>query len=142
MKQAQENDKVKVHYKGTLPSGEIFDSSEGRPPFEFTIGANEVIPGFENAVKGMSIGETKTVTIPSDEAYGPVRPELIVEIDRGQLADDIEPQVGMTLQTTSPDGEQLIFRIADIQEEKIILDMNHPLAGENLTFEITLESIE
>ncbi len=128
---------VKVHYKGTLDDGSVFDSSEGRDPIEFQMGSESLIPGFEAAVAEMEIDETRSVTIPSAEAYGDVNEDMVGEIPRSNLPDDIEPEVGMVLSMQSPDGEMPV-RVVAVDEENLTLDANHPLAGQNLTFELTL----
>ena len=129
---------VKVHYKGTLNDGTVFDSSEGRGPIEFEIGAGTVIPGFETTVAEMAVDETKSVTIPCAEAYGDVNENMVGQIPRDHLPDDIEPEVGMVLSMQSPDGEEMPVRVIELDEEHLTLDANHPLAGQDLTFELTL----
>ncbi|MBU2500481.1 peptidylprolyl isomerase [bacterium] len=131
---------VKVHYKGTLEDGTVFDSSEGRDPIEFTVGEGSVIPGFEQAVTAMQVDETRTVTIACADAYGEARDEMIGQIPRATLPEDIEPEVGMMLQMNSPEGS-IPVRIIELDEEMLTLDANHPLAGQNLTFELTLVAI-
>jgi len=128
---------VKVHYKGTLDDGSVFDSSEGRDPIEFEMGSGALIPGFEATVAEMEIDETRTVTIPSAKAYGDVNEDMVGEIPRLNLPEDIEPEVGMVLSMQSPDGEMPV-RVVALDEENLTLDANHPLAGQNLTFELTL----
>ncbi len=131
---------VKVHYKGTLADGTVFDSSEGREPIEFVIGEGSVIPGFENAVTAMDVEETRTITIPCAEAYGETREEMIGQIPRTNLPDDMEPEVGMMLQMNSPEGS-IPVRIVELEGEMVTLDANHPLAGHDLTFELTLVAV-
>ena len=131
---------VKVHYKGTLNDGTVFDSSEGRDPIEFEMGAGNVIPGFESAVGDMEIEETKSVNIPSAEAYGDVNEDMVGLVPRSSLPDDIEPEVGMVLSMQSPDGEMPV-RIIEMDEENLTLDANHPLAGQDLTFDLTLIAV-
>lgn len=131
---------VKVHYKGTLGDGTVFDSSEGRDPLEFEIGDAGVIPGFEAAVAAMEVDETKSVTIPCAEAYGEVSDDMVGEIPRSNLPDEITPEVGMVLSMQSPDGEMPV-RIIAMSDENLTLDANHPLAGQDLTFELTLVSV-
>ncbi len=138
---AKTNDKVKVHYKGTLSNGEVFDSSEGREPLEFTLGAGQVIPGFDSGVEGMALNEEKTINIPAAEAYGDVRPELIQEVPTAQLPAEIKPEVGLQLMSNTPDGQQIPLVITEVKEASIMVDANHPLAGKDLTFEITLVGI-
>ena len=132
---------VKVHYKGTLDDGSVFDSSEGRDPIEFEMGSGALIPGFESAVAEMKIDETRSVTIPSAEAYGDVNEDMVGEIPRTNLPEDIEPEVGMVLSMQSPDGEMPV-RVVAVDEENLTLDANHPLAGQNLTFELTLIKVD
>lgn len=132
---------VKVHYKGTLNDGTVFDSSEGRDPIEFEIGTGTVIPGFEAAVADMDIEETRSVTIPAAEAYGDVNEDMVGEIPRTNLPEDIEPEVDMVLTMQSPDGEMPV-RIIKMDEENLTLDANHPLAGQDLTFELTLVGVK
>jgi len=131
---------VKVHYKGTLDDGTVFDSSEGRDPIEFEIGSGNVIPGFEAAVAAMEIEETKSVSIPCEEAYGETNEEMVGQIPRSNLPEEIEPEVGMVLTMQSPEGDMPV-RIVEMDDETLTLDANHPLAGENLTFELTLVEI-
>jgi peptidylprolyl isomerase len=131
---------VKVHYKGTLNDGTIFDSSEGRDAIEFEVGAGMVIPGFDAAIADMEVAETKTVNIPCAEAYGEKRDEMVGQIPRDTLPEEIEPEVGMMLSMQSPEGEMPV-RIIEMNEETLTLDANHPLAGEDLTFELTLVEI-
>ncbi len=131
---------VKVHYKGTLEDGSVFDSSEDRDPIEFEIGSGMLLPGFENTVAEMEVDETRTVNIPSKEAYGDVNDEMVGEIPRSNLPDDIEPEVGMVLSMQSPDGDMPV-RVVAVDEENLTLDANHPLAGKDLTFELTLVEI-
>ncbi|GJM30142.1 MAG: peptidyl-prolyl cis-trans isomerase [Cyclobacteriaceae bacterium] len=138
---AKVNDKVKVHYKGTLNNGEVFDSSEGRDPLEFTLGAGQIIPGFENAIIGMQAEESKTINIPAAEAYGEPKEELRQEVQKEQLPPEIKPEVGLQLMSKAPDGQEIPLVVTEIKEDSIIVDSNHPLAGKDLTFEVTLISI-
>ena len=131
---------ARVHYKGTLSDGSVFDSSEGRDPIEFEIGTGSVIPGFENAVASMEVDETRTVTIPCAEAYGERRDEMVGQVDLGALPEEINPEVGMMLTMQTPDGD-LPVRIVAVDEETMTIDANHPLAGEDLTFELTLVEV-
>ncbi|MCB0431411.1 MAG: peptidylprolyl isomerase [Flavobacteriales bacterium] len=141
MKQVQKDDTVKVHYKGTLNDGNVFDSSEGREPLEFTVGAGQVIPGFEQAVIGMQINEQKKIEIPFSEAYGPVRDELRGQVPRTNLPEDMKPEVGMQLQAQQESGEVMVVTVTSVDDESITVDANHPLAGKDLTFEISLVEI-
>lgn len=137
MKKANEGDRVKVHYTGKLSDGTVFDSSEGREPLEFTLGEGHLIRGFENAVAGMSVGEKKTVTIPAGEAYGPRRDDLVVHVERSQVPRDIDLEVGMGLQIKQNGGALQVI-VAELDENGVTLDANHPLSGQDLTFEIEL----
>lgn len=141
---AQDGQKVKVHYTGKLDDGSVFDSSAGREPLEFTLGAHQVVPGFEDAVTGMSVGEKKTVTLEKDDAYGDPHPELIQEIPIEMITQaGIEPKEGMVLGMQHPQmpGQHLPARIVAVSEKMVKLDLNHPLAGKRLTFEIELVSV-
>lgn len=140
MAAAKAGDRVKVHYTGKLPDGSVFDSSETREPLEFTIGEQEVIPGFENAVIGMVPGDSKTESIPVDQAYGPRRDDMVIAIDRKEIPEDVPLQVGQRLRM-SQDGHQIIVTVAEVTEESATLDANHPLAGQDLVFEIQLVEI-
>ena len=141
MAQAKNGDLVKVHYTGTLDDGTVFDSSENRDPLQFAIGEEQVIPDFEQAVVGMNPGESKTTTIPSDKAYGPHRPEMILVIDRSQFPPDLEPKVSERLQIQQKDGRTIVVTITGVSESSVTLDANHPLAGKDLTFDIRLVEI-
>ncbi len=133
--------KVKIHYTGTLGDGNQFDSSAGRDPLEFEMGAGMVIPGFETGVKGMAVGEKKTIHIPAAEAYGEKRDEMVMEFDRAQLPEELEPAVGMGLQMQGPQGQPIPVQITAVAEETITIDANHPLAGKDLNFELELVGI-
>lgn len=141
MTQAKLGDTVKVHYTGKLDDGTVFDSSEGRDPLEFAIGAGNVIPGFEQAVVGMSPGDSKTTTIASNEAYGPYYEERVLVVDRQQMPADLPVDVGAQLQIQQQDGMVIPVVITDVSDGAVTLDANHPLAGEDLTFEIRLMGI-
>jgi peptidylprolyl isomerase len=138
---ARRGDTVNVHYRGTLDDGTVFDSSEGGDPIRFTIGGGEVIPGFENAVEGMSAGEKKTERIAAENAYGERDEELVFDVHRNQLPDDAEVSIGDTLQVGFPDGSSASVQVAALQEQTVTLDANHPLAGKALTFELELVGI-
>ncbi len=141
MTQAREGDTVKVHYTGRLEDGTVFDTSRERAPLEFTIGEGQVIPGFEQAVVGMEPGDTKTTTVPPEQAYGPRREDMTLEVDRSQFPEDLEPRPGQHLQIRQPDGRAIIVTVSDISESTVTLDANHPLAGHPLTFDIQLVDI-
>jgi peptidylprolyl isomerase len=141
MAQAKAGDTVKVRYTGRLESGEVFDSSEGRDALKFTVGGKEIIPGFEQAVEGMNEGESKTVKIACDEAYGQRNEDLMLHVEKKQLPENYEPKVGQNLQIRAPSGETLRVKIAEIGETDVVLDGNHPLAGMDLVFDIKLVEI-
>lgn len=141
MQQAKAGDTVKVHYRGSLTNGSVFDSSEGKNPLQFELGTGKVIAGFDNGVKGMSVGEKKTVQIPVQDAYGPKNPKLIVEVEKKNIPQDITPAIGMQLNMMNNNDDPIPVVITAIKEESIILDANHPLAGEDLIFDIELVEI-
>src|SRR5215510_6349061 len=141
MSSVKNGDTVKVHYTGKLDSGEVFDSSEGAEPLAFTVGAGEVIPGFDHALLGMQIGETKNVVIDPEQAYKEHDERLVQTIDRGQFnLSGAEPEVGMTIEMRTPDGS-IPLTITDLTDTTVTLDANHPLAGETLHFSLTLVEI-
>ncbi len=142
MSEATQGSTVHVHYTGRTEEGVVFDSSADRDPLSFELGAGRVIPGFESAVDGMQVGEEKTVTIPSTDAYGPHREDLIHEVGRAQLPPDLSPEVGQHLHLRTPDGQTMQVQVVQVGEESIQLDANHPLAGKDLTFEIELVGVE
>lgn len=141
MSQAKTGDTVKIHYTGTLEDGTEFDSSAGREPLEFEMGSGQVIPGFDTAVDGMTIGDSKTVTIPPAEAYGDRHDQLVQQVPKSALPDDMKPEVGMQLQSQSPEGQIMNLVVVEVEEESITVDANHPLAGKALTFAIELVEI-
>ncbi len=141
MSKAQADDTVRVHYTGSLEDGTVFDSSLEREPLEFTLGQRTIIPGFEKAVLGMNEGDTKTVSVPPEDAYGYPREDLVVAVERSQLPPHIELQVGMMLQVYSDEGEVGHVTVIGFTEDTVTLDANHPLAGQKLTFEIELVEI-
>ena len=140
--QAKNGDTVKVDYTGTLENGTVFDTSVGGEPLNFTLGEGKVIPGFEQAVLGMKVGESKTVTIPADEAYGQYSDDLVVVVNREDLPAGLDPEVGEQLQGPRPDGKAGVCTVINVTNTTITVDFNDPLAGKNLTFEITLISIQ
>ncbi|OBX21146.1 MULTISPECIES: FKBP-type peptidyl-prolyl cis-trans isomerase [Bizionia] len=142
MSHVKENDTVQVHYTGKLSSGQVFDSSADREPLEFTLGQGMLIPGFEKAVLEMKVSDKKTVVIEKTEAYGDVQKELFHEVKKDQLPQDIKPEVGMGLASKNPDGTEHQFRVAAVNDDHIVVDGNHPLAGQDLTFELELVSIK
>ncbi|MCK4444262.1 MAG: peptidylprolyl isomerase [Thermoplasmata archaeon] len=138
----ENGNKVKIEYKGTLDDGTIFDSSEAHSePLEFEMGAGQVIPGFEDAVMGMNKGEEKIFKLQPDEAYGDHNPELIKAVPRDQMPADQEPEAGMMLITELPDGAKLPAVITEVTDETVTIDLNHPLAGKALTFEIKIVDV-
>lgn len=141
MTQAKSGDTVRIHYTGTLDDGTEFDSSSGREPLEFALGGGQVIPGFDSAVDGMAIGESKSVTIEPDQAYGTRHEQLVQEVPKSALPQEIAPAVGMQLQSQSPEGQVMNLVITDVADETITVDGNHPLAGQTLTFAIELVEI-
>ncbi len=141
MAKASSGDTVKVDYTGRLDDGTVFDSSEGREPLEFTLGSGQVIPGFDRGVNGMEVGEEKTITIPSEEAYGPHIDDLVAEIDKESFPPDIDLNVGDMLHLRQPDGRAIAATVVDIKDDSVTLDANHPLAGQNLTFDVKLVEI-
>jgi peptidylprolyl isomerase len=141
MIQAKPGDTVKIHYTGKLDDGTVFDSSTNREPLEFTLDQGQVIPGFEQAVLGMSPGESKTQKIPMDQAYGPYREEMVIQVNKEQLPPDLEPEVGQQLQVQQPNGQAVPVFVTEVSDSNVTLDANHPLAGENLTFDIQLVEI-
>jgi peptidylprolyl isomerase len=139
--QAKVGDTIKVHYTGTLDDGTVFDSSVGREPLEFTIGLGQMIPGFDKGVVGLNLSESKTITIPADQAYGPYRADLVQVVARDQLPTDSELEVGQVLQVSQPNGQIILVTITNVTDSDVTLDANHRLAGKNLTFEIQLVEI-
>lgn len=141
MRKAGIGDTVKVHYTGRLDDGAVFNSSKGREPLEFTLGKGQLIKGFEDAVVGMSLGESKTAKIPLDEAYGPRRDELVLRIPREQFPPNIEPSEGLILNLRQPNGNVINVAITEVSHEAVTFDANHPLAGKDLIFDIELVEI-
>ncbi len=137
----KKGDKVKVHYTGKLTDGTVFDSSLERDPIEFEVGAGQMIAGFDKAVDGMKIGDKKTADIASAEAYGDKRDDMMVPVPLDKLPEEIKPELGMQLSMQQPDGQALPVVIAEVNDDHIVLDANHPLAGKDLTFEIELVEI-
>ena len=141
MSKAKDGDTVKVHYTGKLDNGEVFDTSKEREPFEFKIGGQAVIPGFEKGVVGMGVGDSKTIEISPEDAYGEKKEELVVEVQKSELPEDITPSVGQRLQIKQQDGNPIVVTITDMNEDNITLDANHPLAGYTLFFDVELVEI-
>ncbi|MEX0684847.1 MAG: peptidylprolyl isomerase [Balneolales bacterium] len=141
MSQIKTGDTVKVHYTGKLADGSEFDSSINKEPMQFKIGEGKLIPGFEQAVVGMNVGERNTFTIPSTEAYGDRREDMNVNVEKEKLPEDLKPELGQQLQIQQQDGNAIPVVIADVTETHVTLDANHPLAGEDLTFEVEVVEI-
>ena len=141
MLQVTKGDLVQVHYTGKLSDGEEFDSSRGEEPLKVEIGAGQLIQGFEDGLLGMSIGESKTVIIPPDRAYGLRHEEMVRAVTLDQLPDGLEVQEGMVLESSDQQGHRVELRVTEIDGDKVVLDMNHPLAGETLTFDIEVVEI-
>lgn len=137
-RRAAAGDRVRVNYVGRFADGTVFDSSEGNPPLEFTIGAGEVIAGFDNAVKGLLAGESRVVEIPPEEGYGLHLPEMVAEVERHMIPDNEGLAVGNILEVGTPNGETFEVCVTDLSERLVRLDANHPLAGKVLHFEIAL----
>lgn len=141
MSTIKDGDTVSVHYTGTLASGEVFDSSVERDPLKFTLGKGQLIPGFEQAIMGLSVGEKATTNIPSLEAYGEHNPEMVIGVPVNQLPPELDAQVGMQLQLNQPDGQAIPVQITQIEGETVTIDANHPLAGKDLNFDIEVVEI-
>lgn len=141
MTQAKAGDTVRVHYTGTLDDGTQFDSSAGREPLEFALGSRQVIPGFETAVEGMTVGESRTVRILAEDAYGARLDDLVSEVPMSVLPEDLTPTVGMPLQAQGPDGRVMKLVVTAIAEASFTVDGNHPLAGQALNFNIELVEV-
>jgi peptidylprolyl isomerase len=132
---------VSVDYTGTLDNGEVFDSSKGRQPMEVQMGTGNLIPGFESALMGMSLNESKTFTLSPQEAYGERDPSRTHDFPRSEIPEGMVPQVGQTLMLSTPQGQQIPARVDSIDDEKVVFDINHPLAGKSLTFDIKVVGI-
>ena len=141
MPKAKAGDSVKVHYTGKLKDGTVFDSSKGREPLAFQVGAGQMIKGFDAAVNGMEVGDSKTAEIPAAEAYGEARQDLIFDVPKSNLPEDLKPEVGQQLAMTQPNGQQVPVTVAKVEEDKVVIDANHQLAGKDLVFDIELVEI-
>lgn len=142
MTTAKQGTTVRVHYTGRLPDGTEFDSSRGRDPIEFELGAGQIIPGFEKEVEGMTEGETSSVTIKAEDAYGPHQPDRVQKVDRSQLPAEVPVEVGTQLQATTQNGQQIPLTVVEVGEKEVTLDANHPLAGKDLVFDLELVEVK
>lgn len=138
---AKVGDSVQVHYTGRLEDGSEFDSSTGREPLAFTLGQGNLIAGFEQAVVGMAQGETKTVTVPADQAYGARNEDMVQKVERETIPDEIDLRLGLRLQAQGPDGQAVALTVVGMDDDYVTLDANHPLAGKDLTFDIEVVAI-
>ncbi|SIS79580.1 FKBP-type peptidyl-prolyl cis-trans isomerase [Paracoccus saliphilus] len=141
MSQVSSGDVVRIHYTGRLPDGTQFDSSSGREPLEFKVGGGQIIPGLDRQIEGMAVGESGTLTIPADEAYGPRDENQIQTVSRTTLPPDLELSLGTNLQATTQDGGQIALTVVDLTEEEVTVDANHPLAGQDLIFDVEVVEI-
>ncbi len=141
MAEAKKGDRVKVHYTGKLKDGSVFDSSREREPLEFELGGGMMIKGFDTAVTGMQVGESKTAEIAAEQAYGEHNDEMVIEVPKSQLPPDLKPEVGQQLGMQQPNGQSVPVRVTKVLDESIEIDANHPLAGKDLVFELELMEI-
>jgi len=141
MTQVKSGDTVRIHYTGTLKDGSVFDSSDGRDPLEFAVGSGQIIPGLDVAIPGMEVGDKKVVEVPVDQAYGHINPGARQSVPRGDIPADIPLDLGTQLQVQTPQGQTVAVTVAEVSDEEVVLDGNHPLAGQDLTFAIELVSI-
>lgn len=141
MTTAKNGDTVKIHYTGTLSDGTKFDSSAGRDPLSFQLGAGQIIPGLEKEIAGMAVGDQKTVTVAAEDAYGQRDPQQVQQVPRNALPPDLEPQVGMQLQAQTPNGVPVQLIVIEVADDTITVDANHPLAGHDLTFAVEMVEI-
>ena len=142
MSHAKQGDTVRIHYKGTLDDGSVFDSSEGRDPLEFAVGSGMIIPGLDKAIPGMVVGDKKVVNVPCAEAYGEMNPNARQAVPRDQFPDNIPMEIGTQLQMQGPNGQAMVVTIAEVGEAEVTLDANHALAGKDLTFAIEMVGID
>jgi FKBP-type peptidyl-prolyl cis-trans isomerase 2 len=142
MSTVKQGDKVAVHYRGTLDDGTLFDTSEGREPLEFSVGAGMMIAGFDKGVVGMSLGEKKSIHIPCDEAYGQSNPDAIISLPRADVPADMNPEVGMAMHLSDDQGQIIPVMVVGLTDDTITLDANHALAGKDLNFDIEIVSIK
>jgi peptidylprolyl isomerase len=142
MSKAKKGDNVKVHYKGRLTNGEQFDSSEGRDPLAFTVGAGQMIKGFDDAIPGMEVGEKKTINIPAKDAYGEKNSDAIIEFPKSNIPEDMKLEPGMKLQLQNQAGQPIPVVVSEVKDDVVVLDANHELAGKELVFDIELVDID
>lgn len=142
MQTVQKGDKVKVHYHGTLTDGSTFDSSAGREPLAFEVGAGMMIAGFDQGVVGMTLGEKKRIQIAPADAYGESDPNMVIEFPKDRFPEDMVPEAGMQLNMSNGQGQQFPVVITEVKDEVVVLDANHPLAGKELIFDIEMVEIE
>jgi peptidylprolyl isomerase len=142
MAQAKNGDTVRINYTGTLQDGQAFDSSDGRDPLEFVVGSGQIIPGLDSAIPGMAVGDTKTVQVPFDLAYGAVNENARQAVPRSEIPDNIPLELGTQLQMQTPQGQVVQVTVAEVGDEEVTLDANHPLAGKDLTFAIEIMGID
>ncbi len=141
MSKVKHGDTIRIRYVGKLEDGTVFDSSEGRPPLEFTVGEGDLIPGLEQGVIGMSVGETRTITIPAELGYGPYMKERVFEMDRKRMPGNFNIEAGLRLQMYRADGMPIMVTVVGVSENTLTIDANHPLAGKTLIFETTVLEI-
>lgn len=141
MKKVQEGDEIKVHYTGKLEDGTVFDTSKEREPLQFKVGSGQMIKGFDEAVRGMEVGEAKTAKLSSEEAYGERNDQMIVTLTKDKFPEDIKPEVGQQLSMQSQEGQPIPVVVTDIENDEVTLDANHPLAGKDLVFEIEVVDV-
>ncbi len=141
MTQAKHGDTVRIHYTGRLTDGTQFDSSEGRAPLEFQLGSGQIIKGLDEQVQGMNVGDTATVSIPANDAYGPHRPEGVQTVPRDRIPPEIDLDVGARLQATGGDGRPMQLTVVDVNDAEVTVDANHPLAGKDLVFDVELVEV-
>ncbi len=141
MTQAKKGDSVKISFKGKLSDGTVFADTAGGEPLEFTLGEGRIIPGLETAIEGMDQGQSKSVTIPAEQAYGPRRDELIEKVGKDQFPENLDPQVGQRFEIPQQKGNTMVVSVIDVSDDVVTLDGNHPLAGEELTFDVELVEV-
>jgi peptidylprolyl isomerase len=141
MTQAKSGDTVRIHYTGKLTDGTQFDSSSGRDPLEFTVGAGQIIPGLDKEIDGMELGAQQTVTVPAEQAYGPHDPQKVQSVPRSAIPANIDVKPGIQLQAQTQDGGTLMLLVTEVRDDALTVDANHPLAGKDLVFDVELVEI-